>query len=213
MMNDSTSSAMNSPSYTTFRSSNCGGEGEGEGVVRERHTHTKLLTCLKRTMVSMLHSRASAISLLEVMPKGRLSWISATALKARAPLDSRSSKKPIRTTSSLAENFLAASTSVSSMAGGPVFFSSQFTISLEVLPPVGEKRERERERWGGGGEKSMTERGSGEEIMPNEICRHCQKELLIANWTETQEMEFTSFLINVHASIAKFCREQVVDGV
>ena len=92
----------------------------------------------------MEHSRASATSLLEVIPNARLSCTSATALNARAPFDSRSSKNPIRTTSSFLENFFAASTSVSSMVGGPVFFCSQFTISAAVLPPIE----------GGGGLKS-----------------------------------------------------------
>ena len=56
-------------------------------------------------------------------------------MKAFASSESLSSKNPITTTSLPSENFFAASTSVRSVAGGPVRFRSHLTISSAVRPP------------------------------------------------------------------------------
>ena len=104
-----------------------------------------LFTGLYTTMVSISAPKALAISLDLVIANDTESITAAAARYATAFSDVFDSKKPTTATSPLAMNSLAASTSVSSTARGPEFFTTKPTISLAVRPPEKEDNNKKSE--------------------------------------------------------------------
>mmetsp|Transcript_59319 Transcript_59319/g.105452 ORF Transcript_59319/g.105452 Transcript_59319/m.105452 type:complete len:202 (+) Transcript_59319:906-1511(+) len=90
---------------------------------------------LNRATPGAVTEYLAATSLLVVMPKGTSSLLAAAARKALASALSADSKKPMTETSAFSTKASAASVESRSLAGGPDFLFTQFTISLLVRPP------------------------------------------------------------------------------
>lgn len=84
-------------------------------------------------------SYALATSAFDTIPNSISSMLSADSVKACASADSTSAKNPRTATSRSPTNFFASSTVSKLLAGGPVFFNSQVTISSACLPPLNEE--------------------------------------------------------------------------